>query len=57
MRLGGGRDFVYTETHGDGLGRMIIPDLALAGLQRKRLDGAHAVNGFDKQRLPSPSAL
>ena len=50
-RLRDGRDLLDAETHGNRLGRAIVPNPALTRLERQRFDGAHPVNGFDEQRL------
>ena len=48
---GGDRHAADAEMHLDAGGRVLVPELALLGLDRQRLDGAHAVDGLDQHRL------
>ena len=49
--LGHGRDFLDSKAHVDRLGRLVVPISSLNGLHGQRFNSAHAMHGFDQERL------
>ena len=53
-RVAGDGDACDAKMHADRRRRALVPQAALRGLYRQRLDSAHAVDGLDQHRLAQP---